>query len=157
MQRVGISGLLATVMMLTTSPGNASDLRQSDHGVRLFHQVFQLSQGDARIESVERDLRSLDQTAFGGRTSARADETDLGEFLQTLASDASAQNWESLKLDVWVGGEASPAGYFFRYEGRDADGKAVSGEAFITTDRTVVKADVVDHNDLETAHVVEVR
>lgn len=113
------------------------------HGLRIAHQSFSLTDVDVQ-GTVSREIDSLDESAFAGRLAADDDRTALNEFTSTIAQQARAEKWQSFVIEVWVGGQSAPAGYYVRYSATEPSGMPVEGGGLIATDRSTTKAIAAD-------------
>ena len=139
--------ILGLTFILAMTPTSALD-RHGDRSLQVFHKSFALRDGDVDAVTLSQDVREFGSAAFGGHSSLSNEETQLNEFLATVSYQITTERWKSITVDVWVGGEGAPAGYYFRYKSVDANGKPLAGEAFIATDHAFVRANLEKYRDI---------
>lgn len=135
--------ILATIGGIAGSlvPGMAFSRDSADRDVRVFHRTIGLTQNDLRDpDSVGAAVRQFAGSVYGLGAAPSSPSIPLSQFTGTVGEQARWENWVSLVLDVWVGGDGSPVGYYFRYEGRSAAGDLVRGESFLTSPGGAAKA-----------------
>ena len=135
--------ILATIGGIAGSlmPGMAFSPDGPDRDVRVFHRTIGLTQNDLRDpDSVGAAVRQFAGSLYGLGAASSSPSIPLSQFTGTVGEQARRGKWMSLVLDVWVGGDRSPAGYYFRYQGRSAVGDQVRGEAFLTSPDGPAKA-----------------
>lgn len=128
--------ILAAIGGLTGALVPAMALSRDGLGpkVRVFHQTIGLTQNDLRDpDAVGAAVRQFSGSVYGLSTSHTSLRIPLSQFTSTVGGQAQRENWVSLVLEVWVGGDGSPAGYYVRYQGRSAAGDPVRGESFLTS------------------------
>ncbi len=135
--------ILATIGGIAGSlmPGVASSRDGAHRDVRVVHRTIGLSQNDLRDpDSVGAAVRQFAGSVYDLGAAPSSPSIPLSEFTGTMGQQARREKWVSLVLDVWVGGDGTPVGYYFRYEGRSAAGDLVRGESFLTSPDGPAKA-----------------
>lgn len=128
---IGLSGALVPAMGLSREG--------ADRDVRIFHWTIGFTESDLHDpDAISAAVSQVAGSVFGGaaHTSPRI---PLSQFTGTVAGQAQREAWVSLVLDVWIGGDGPPAGYYFRYQGRNAAGELARGESFLTSPDEVEK------------------
>lgn len=129
---IGLSGSLVPAMAISRD--------SADQDMRIFHRTIGLTQNDLRDpDAVGAAVSQFAESVFGRSTAQASPRVPLSQFTGTVAGQAQREMWASLVLDVWMGGGGSPAGYYFRYQGRNAAGELVRGESFLTSPDEVGK------------------
>lgn len=123
-----VCGLAGTLLPTAALSGDGAD-----RGVQIFHRTVGLTQTD--LQDQDAVGAAIDQFAGsiygpGVRAGSRI---PLSQFAGSVGAQARRETWVSLVLDVWMGGQGSPAGYYVRYRGRTASGGLVSGESFLAS------------------------
>jgi len=122
----GLAGALAPAMALSRDG--------ADSDVRVFHRTIGLTQNDLRDpDAVGAAVKQFAGSVFGVNDAHTSAGIPLSQFSGAMGAQAQQEKWVSLVLEVWIGGNASPAGYYVRYQGRSAAGDLVEGESFLTS------------------------
>jgi len=146
MIRVVATFMLTISLGLCVTQPKASSYPLATHGLRIFHQAFNVETDAGAEASFTSAVASLDEKAFRGRLSALDDRTALNQFIATVATQAVSEHWRLLRVDMWVGGKMSPTGYYVRYTAIDLSGKSIYGGALIATDKAAARS--ADHDEL---------
>ena len=124
-----IGGLAGTLV-----PAMALSRDGADPDVRVFHRTIGLTQNDLRDpDAVGAAVKEFAGFVFGASGAHASTGIPLSQFSGMMGAQAQRENWVSLVLEVWMGGDVSPAGYYVRYQGRSAAGDLVQGESFLTS------------------------
>jgi hypothetical protein len=127
---LGVIGGLAGTLL----PAMALSRDGADSDVRVFHRTIALTQDDLRDpDAVGAAVKQFASSVFGGSDTHASAGIPLSQFSGAMGAQALREKWVSLVLEVWMGGNASPAGYYFRFQGRNAGGDPVQGESFLTS------------------------
>lgn len=139
-----IGGLAGTLV-----PATALSRDGADSGVRVFHQTIGLTQNDLRDpDAVGAAVKQFAGSVFGSGITRTSSDIPLSQFSGAMGAQAQRENWVSLVLEVWMGGDAAPAGYYVRYQGRSAAGDLVQGESFLTSPDEPAKLHLAPHAGL---------
>ena len=137
----GLAGALVPTMALS---GDGVD-----RGVRIFHRTVGLTQTDLHDQdAVGAALDQFAASVYGPGGLRASPRIPVSQFAGSVGTQARREAWTSLVLDVWMGGEKSPAGYYIRYRGRTASGSLVSGESFLAPPDTPGKLRFARHSGL---------
>jgi hypothetical protein len=123
---LGLSGSLVPAMSFSHDG--------ADRDGRVFHRTIGFTQNDLRDpDAIGAAVNQFAGSVFGWTAARASPRIPLSQFTGTVATQAQRETWVSLVLDVWMGGDGSPAGYYFRYLGRTAAGELARGESFLTS------------------------
>jgi hypothetical protein len=137
----GLTAALLPTMALSEDGANRE--------VRIFHQTVGLTQTDLRDpDAVGAAINQFADSVYGPRDVHAASPIPLAQFTGSVGAQARRETWASLVLDVWMGGDGSPAGYYVRYRGRTASGGLVDGESFLASPDTPEKLRLARHSGL---------
>lgn len=124
-----LSGLAAALVPTTALSGDGADRE-----VRIFHETVGLTQIDLRDpDAVGAAINQFTGSMYGPRGQHGSSRIPLAQFTGSVGAQARRETWVFLVLDVWMGGDGSPAGYYVRYRGRTASGGLVDGESFLAS------------------------
>ncbi len=129
-QIVVLAALAGMTGLLVPTPALSRDGARPEG--RVFHRTIGLTHSDLRDpDGIGAAVGEFAASVYGLGAVPPSPDIPLSQFAGTVGEQARRENWASLVLDVWVGGEGSPAGYYVRYQGHAADGDVVRGESFL--------------------------
>jgi len=135
---IGVILSLVAAMFISKQVFSAME---SGHELKVIHKTIHLTHNDlTRGVVLDHQVKSLAASQFHISSAAIDNELVVRQFIATVSQQAIHEGWNSLLIDVWVGGETSPAGYFFRYKATDSTGSKIQGGAFVVTDLPLINS-----------------